>query len=449
MKVSVIGAGYVGLVTSVCLAEKGHQVTCVDVDETKITKISQGVPPIYEQGLPALLEKNIHRNLGATTDLRQAVNDSDITFIAVGTPFDGKEIDLTYVREAARQIGLVLKEKQSYHLVVVKSTVVPGTTDQVVRSTLEQTSGKKAEVDFGLGMNPEFLTEGVAVRDFMFPDRIVLGGSDQKSIDILGELYSVFEGVPKIRTNNKTAEMIKYTSNALLATMISFANEIGNLSAALGDIDVVDVMRAIHANAYFSTELPNGTRFTAPITSFLEAGCGFGGSCLPKDVKALVSHGEHAGVPMRLLDAVVQINQQQHQQIIALLKKHFASLNGVRVAILGLAFKPDTEDMRESPAIPIIKALLAEQAKIQAYDPVANREARKIFGDTIAYCDELGYVLENVAAVVLVTRWSEFNKVPALLNQLYPSPIFIDGRRMLDKHTIAHYEGVGLNEASK
>jgi UDPglucose 6-dehydrogenase len=444
MRVSVIGAGYVGLVTSVCLAEKGHQVICVDVDQAKIVKINQGIPPIHEQGLPELLERNINRNLRVTTELRQAVLSTDITIIAVGTPFDGVEIDLTHVKEASDQIGRALREKQLYHLVVVKSTVVPGTTDQVVRPILEQASGKKAGIDFGLGMNPEFLTEGVAVRDFMFPDRIVLGGIDQKSIDFLEELYRVFDGVPRIRTNNKTAEMIKYTSNALLATMISFANEIGNLSAALGDIDVVDVMRAIHVNNYLSAELADGSRFVAPITSFLEAGCGFGGSCLPKDVKALVAYGQKAGRSLPLLDAVIKINIEQPQQIISLLKKHFPSLKGIRIAILGLAFKPDTDDMRESPAIPIIKALLAEQAKIQAYDPVANPEARKIFGDQINLCSQLAQAISNMDAVVLVTRWDEFRQIPELLKHVSPQPVFVDGRRMLHKQSIARYEGIGL-----
>jgi UDPglucose 6-dehydrogenase/GDP-mannose 6-dehydrogenase len=444
MKISVVGTGYIGLVTGVCLAEKGYQVTCVDVDQAKVAQINQGIPPIHEEELPALLEKNINRNLRATTDLCRAVVETDVTFIAVGTPFDGKEIDLTFVREAARQIGLALKEKSGYHLVVVKSTVVPGTTDEVVRPTLEQASGKTAGGDFGLGMNPEFLTEGVAVRDFMFPDRIVLGGIDQKSIDLLEELYSVFEGVPNIRTNNKTAEMIKYTSNALLATMISLANEIGNLSSTLGDIDVVDVMRANHVNNYLSTELPDGTRFTAPITSFLEAGCGFGGSCLPKDVKALVSHGQQAGSPMPLLDAVIKTNEGQYKRVLALLSKHFPALKGIRIAILGLAFKPDTDDMRESPAIPIIKALLSEGARVQAYDPVANHVAKGILGDQVTLFESLAGVIQNVDAIVLVTRWDEFQKVPEMLAGVDPQPVFVDGRRMLDKQSIALYEGIGL-----
>lgn len=444
MRVSVIGAGYVGLVTGVCLAEKGHQVICVDVDQDKVAKINNGIPPIHEQGLSELLQKNINRNLRATTDLPQAVRDTEITFIAVGTPFDGSEIDLSYVKEASNQIGTALRDESTYHLIVVKSTVVPGTTDLVVRPIIEAASGKRAGPDFGLGMNPEFLTEGVAVRDFMFPDRVVLGGIDQKSLDVLENVYSVFEGVPKIRTNTKTAEMVKYTSNALLATMISFTNEIGNLSAALGDIDVVDVMRMIHVNNYLSAPLPDGGRFTAPITSFLEAGCGFGGSCLPKDVKALVAHGEKAGSPMPVLNAVIKTNEQQYLQVITLLKKHFPSLKGIRISILGLAFKPDTDDMRESPAIPIINSLLAEQAKIQAYDPVANSEARKIFGDKITLVDSLPQALSGADAVVLVTRWDEFRQVPDLLSHVNPQPVFIDGRRMLDKQSLARYEGIGL-----
>jgi UDPglucose 6-dehydrogenase/GDP-mannose 6-dehydrogenase len=294
-------------------------------------------------------------------------------------------------------------------------------------------------------MNPEFLTEGVAVRDFMFPDRLVLGGIDRRSLDLLEELYSPFEGVTRIRTNNKTAEMIKYTSNALLATMISFSNELANMCSALGDIDIVDVMRAIHINNYLSSPLPNGGgRVLAPITSFLEAGCGFGGSCLPKDVKALISHGQKVGQAMELLEAVIRINERQHQQIITLLQKHFPSLEGIWIAILGLAFKPDTDDMRESPALPIIKALLAQGAKIKAYDPVANEEARKIFGHEIMLCDNIHQAIVNVEAVVLVTRWAQFKQLPALLADLNPQPVFVDGRRILDKHRIARYEGIGL-----
>ncbi len=444
MQVSIIGTGYVGLVSGVCFAEKGHQVSCVDIDQTKVDKINQGFSPFHEPGLNELLQSNIHTRLKATTDFRQAILDTEISLIAVGTPFDGREVDLTFVKQVAQQIGEALKDKSTYHLVIVKSTVVPGTTDQVVLPILEAASGKTAGVDFGVGMNPEFLTEGEAVSDFMYPDRIVLGGIDERSIDLLDQLYIGFEGVTRLRTNNSTAEMIKYTANSLLALLISFSNEVGNLCAAIGNTDVVDVMAGVHNSRYLTTILPNGDRVVPPITSFLAAGCGFGGSCLPKDVKALMAHGDKYGTPMPLLDAVIQVNQAQPQQVMARLHKHFPSLAGVKIAILGLAFRPDTNDMRESPAIPIVRDLVAQQAQIKAFDPVANAEAQPILGtDNIEYADSLEAVLEDVQAVVLVTRWQQFKAVPDILAKLDPQPILIDGRRLLDKHSIAHYEGIG------
>ncbi len=242
MRISVIGTGYVGLVSGACFAEIGHDCTCVDIDATKIDRINRGEPPIHENGLELILKRHIGTRLRATTDLRAAVRDSEITFIAVGTPFDGHRIDLAYVREAAHQIGAALRDKNGYHVVVVKSTVVPGTTDEVVLPELERASGKRAGADFGVGMNPEFLTEGVAVDDFMRPDRIVLGGIDQRSVDAQRRVYAEFSQTPILATNNKTAEMIKYASNSVLATMISFSNEIGNVCSALGGVDVADVM---------------------------------------------------------------------------------------------------------------------------------------------------------------------------------------------------------------
>ena len=275
MKVSVAGTGYVGLVSGVCLAEKGHQVICIDIDETKVDKINSGIPPIYEEGLEELLKKNVGSTLKATTNLRQAVLDSDLSLIAVGTPFDGEEIDLKYIKIVARQIGEVLKEKDTFHTVVVKSTVVPGTTDEVVLPILEEASGKKAGVDFGVGMNPEFLKEGEAIKDFMAPDRIVFGGLEEKSIQALEELYAVFDGVDKLATNCRTAEMIKYTANSLLATMISFSNEIANLCTAVGGIDVTEVTRGVHLDKRLTPILEDGTRIVPSFTTYIEAGCGF------------------------------------------------------------------------------------------------------------------------------------------------------------------------------
>ncbi len=446
MNVSVIGTGYVGLVTSVCLAERGHRVVCVDVDQAKVEQINRGLPPIYERGLEELLRRNIGVRLEATTDIHNAIGQTELSLIAVGTPFDGRRIDLTYIKSAAEQIGTALRTKAGYHLVAVKSTVVPGTTDHVVLPLLETMSGKKAGVDFGVGMNPEFLTEGEAVEDFMHPDRIVIGGIDKVSQDLQAALYEDFPDVQIIRTNNKTAEMIKYASNALLATLISFSNELGNLCAALGGVDIVDVMTGVHSSRYFTMRLPNGDCYTPLITSFLGAGCGFGGSCLPKDVKALVAHGGQIDVPMHLLNAVLQINERQTVRVLDLVKKHFPSLHRVQVAILGLAFRPDTNDMRESPAIPIIQSLLQEGASIRAYDPVANPEAENIFSGTeIRFCGSLREAVEGAQAVVLITRWEEFKQLPDLLADATPQPVVVDGRRMLDKHAFARYEGIGLS----
>ena len=445
MIISVLGTGYVGLVSGVCLAEKGHHVICVDIDPEKVEITNRGIPIIHEAGLEELLKKNIGNRFRATTDLRQAVLESELSIIAVGTPYKENEIDLSYIKEVSRQIGLVLREKLSYHVIVVKSTVVPGTTQEVVLPALEKYSQKKAGADFGVGMNPEFLREGVAVEDFMFPDRIVLGGIDKKTLDILEKLYSVFDGVDKIQTTPKTAEMIKYTSNSLLATMISFSNEIGNLCSALGDIDVVDVMKAVHLDKRLCPFLPDGRRIVPQFTTYLEAGCGFGGSCFPKDVKALIAHGKKAGQPMSLLQSVMQINEQQPRHVVEILKKQFPTLQGVRLAVLGLAFKPGTDDLRESPAIPIVKELLAAGAVIQAFDPVARTEARKIFGDQhIIYSEDLHQALNEAEAVILLTRWDEFAGLPGLLAGRTPPPLFVDGRRMMDKRQFARYAGIGL-----
>ena len=445
MRVSIIGTGYVGLVTGACLAEKGHDVTCVDVDLARVTALNQAKSPIFEAGLDELLHRNVARSLRATSDLSNAVLNSDLTVIAVGTPFDGKAIDLTSVLEASRQIGAVLKHKSDYHVVVVKSTVVPGTTDQHVLPALEEASGKTAGPDFGLGMNPEFLSEGEAVRDFMFPDRIVLGGIDARTLETLEELYRPFPEPPRVRTNTRTAEMIKYASNALLANLISFSNEIANLSAAVGGIDVMDVMKGVCSSQYFRRQNSNGIDELPPITAFLQAGCGFGGSCLPKDVKALIAHGEKVGQPMPLLESVIHINEKQPTKVVDLLQKHWASLEGVRVVVLGVSFKPGTGDVRESPAFPIMSELLSRGAVLKVYDPVAMEEARRVFHlPDICYCDSLISALSDVDAVVIVTPWKEFHDVPALLQGRRPQPLFVDGRRAFDKQSVARYEGVGL-----
>ena len=444
MKISVIGTGYVGLVSGVCFAELGHEVVCVDIDDEKVKNINNGKPPIYEKGLPELLKKNINKTLRATSDLQTAVEQTEVSIIAVGTPFDGDEIDLQYVKSVAHEIGSVLKNKSAYHVVIVKSTVVPGTTDQIILPIIEEASGKTVGKDFGIGMNPEFLREGEAIEDFMYPDRIVLGGIDARTHEMMDAIYAPFRNVDIVKTNNKTAEMIKYTANSVLATMISFSNEIGNLCSKLGDIDVVEVMDGVHKDKRLSPIIENGTRIKPGFLSYLEAGCGFGGSCFPKDVQALVAHGKKAGSPMSLLNSVIEINRKQPEQVLSLLHKHYENIEGLKIAILGLAFKPGTDDMRESPAIPIVRNLLKNGALINAYDPVARNEAEKIFGNhQIAYFENLADTLEGVDVIILLTKWGEFKVLPDLVRNLNPQPLFIDGRRMLMKTDFQRYEGIG------
>ena len=311
MHVAVVGTGYVGLVTAVGLAELGHTVVCIDVDQGKVAALDRGDPPIFERGLEELLRRHLGVRLRATTDLAAAVRDSELTFICVGTPSreDGS-IDVSFVQLAAEQIGDALAGTTRWHAVVVKSTVVPGTTDRIVTPALERASGRRAGVELGVGVNPEFLTEGQAVDDFLRPDRIVIGG-DGQTVAALRELFAGFQGVPIVETNAPTAEMIKYASNAMLATAISFSNEIANLGAEIGGIDAVEVMKGVHLSRYLTTPLGDGTSVTAPLSSFLEAGCGYGGSCLPKDVAALAARGREVGSRLRLLEAVAEVNDRQ------------------------------------------------------------------------------------------------------------------------------------------
>jgi UDPglucose 6-dehydrogenase/GDP-mannose 6-dehydrogenase len=442
MRISIIGTGYVGLVTGVCLADRGHDVVCVDIDPTRVEMLNRADTPIFEEGLDALLRTNVGSRLKATGDLESAVLNSEITFIAVGTPFDGTTIDLTAVLEVSRQIGAALARKGTYHVVVVKSTVVPGTTEGKVIPQLEAASGKTAGADFGVGMNPEFLSEGEAVHDFMFPDRIVIGGIDERSIETIDAVYASFPDTARIKTTPSTAELIKYASNALLANLISFANEISNVGSALGGIDATDVMRGVHLSHYFRERNAAGL---PPITSFLYPGCGFGGSCLPKDVKALIAHGRSAGEAMPLLEAVIRINEGQPARIVTLLQKHWPSLQQVRVTVLGLSFKPGTGDLRESPAFPIMHELLEQGAVLKAHDPVATQDARRTFARPgVTYCDDLESALADTDAVVVVTPWKDFRRVPALLRDSKRPVVFVDARRAFDKASVLHYDGVGL-----
>jgi UDPglucose 6-dehydrogenase/GDP-mannose 6-dehydrogenase len=318
-----------------------------------------------------------------------------------------------------------------------------------VRAALEAASGRVAGRDFGLGMNPEFLTEGTAVADFSRPDRLVLGGVDDATRDRLAELYSGFAGVPVVRTNNATAEMIKYASNAALATMISFANELSRIARRLPGVDIAEVTRGVHAAQYFTTRLPDGREVRAPIASFLEAGCGFGGSCLPKDVTALAAQGESLGVAVPLLRAVLAVNAGQPDELLALVDAHRPRLAGVPVTVLGLAFKPDTDDTRESPAFPVIDRLRARGAGITAYDPVVGPATGadrlpELVG--VRFAPDLRAALAHAEVVVLVTRWPQFGALAGVLRELGRTPLVVDGRRVLEPRDFGRYAGIGRAE---
>lgn len=431
MLVSVIGTGYVGLVTGVGLAQRGHSVVCVDLNPEIVRRLNLGEVTIYEKGLEVALAKT--QEVGrfkATMNLVEALEGSELTIIAVGTPSTHGGIDLSYVREAARQIGEVLRGKLTFHTVVVKSTVLPGTTSSVVLPVLEDTSGKRLG-DFGLGVNPEFLREGRALEDFMNPDRIVVGADDFRSAEKLRELYKGWKA-DFIEVNSRTAEMIKYANNCLLATQISVANEIANLAAALGGIDGVEVMRGVHLDRRWNPLGSDGSRISPEILTYLLPGCGFGGSCLPKDVEALVAQGRQLGLPMRILDAVHKTNDEQPLQVVRFLMEGLGNLCGKRVAILGLAFKPNTDDVRQSPALTIVRELLAKGAHVAAADPVAHQNAKKVLGQSAAIHTDWRDAARDAHAVVVVTGWDEYRTMlPAELKSLMSGDVIVDTRRIL------------------
>jgi len=421
MRISVIGCGYVGLVTGLGFAELGNSVIFVDSDEFKLELINALKPPVYEPGLEELMTRNEGR-FYATGDYQEAISNSEISFICVGTPSkDDGSIDLSHVKASAEQIGKSLAKKEEYHVLVVKSTVLPGTTENVVKQIIEEMSGKRAFVDFGLATNPEFLREGNAIDDFFKPDRIVIGAEDERTKKILYELYKQFN-CPKLITDIKTAEMIKYASNAFLATKISFANEIGNICKKLG-IDVYEVFKGVGLDHRINP-------------AFFRAGIGFGGSCFPKDVRALIAKAEELGEEPKILKAVIEVNERQPLRMIELLKKHVQSLRGKKIGVLGLAFKPDTDDVRESRAIPIIEKLIEEGARVLAYDPKAAENFRRLFPD-IEYASSAEELIAESEAVLIVTEWKDFENLD------YRGKIVIDGRRIEKAMKEAKiYEGV-------
>jgi UDPglucose 6-dehydrogenase len=431
MHIAVIGTGYVGLVTGACFAEFGVDVICVDVNEQKIAQLNKGVMPIYEPGLEQLVAKNTQAGrLKFTTDVAHAIQQSLVIFLAVGTPprADGSP-DLTFVESAAASVADHMTE---YKVVVTKSTVPIGTGEHI-REIIN--ARKKTKANFGVVSNPEFLREGAAINDFMRPDRVVIGSRDEESIAIMKDLYRPLYLIeaPFVITSLEAAELTKYAANAFLATKVSFINEIANLCDKIG-CDVHDVARAIGMDKRIGSK-------------FLHPGPGFGGSCFPKDTKALASVARHYDSSSRIVDAVIEVNEKQGEHMMVKIRKLVGTLKGKTIAVLGLAFKPETDDMREAPAVSIIKNLIEDGATIRAYDPVAKLEAMKILPD-IVYADDEYAAVSGADALVFVTEWNQFRALDMVrIRDLMKSPKVADLRNIYEPEDMREmgfeYVGVG------
>jgi len=414
-KITVIGVGYVGLVTGTCLAELGNKVVGVDIDEKRIKDLNKGIIPIYEQGLEELVKKNLKENtLNFTVDAAEAIKNSDIVFIAVGTPpMPDGSVNLDYVKSAAETIA---KNMNGYKVIINKSTVPIGTGDVVSKIIRSSYKGK-----FDVVSNPEFLREGTAVVDFMNPDRIVVGTDSEQAEKVLRELYSNFETENFIFTDVKTAEMIKYASNAFLATEISFINSIANLCEKLG-ADVKKVSKGMMLDGRIGEK------------AFLHAGVGYGGSCFPKDVKGLIQIAQENGIRFGILEEVENTNEAQKKSLLTKIQKLLGhDLNGKQITVWGLAFKPHTDDVREAPALVLIRQLLDRGAKVKVFDPIAQKQAEKILNDTVVYENDLVKSVEKSDCLVIVTEWPEFKEVDLKeIKDKLNCPYMVDGRNVFD-----------------
>ncbi len=417
MNLCTIGVGYVGLVAATCFAESGNEVICADIDAKKIEMLKKSQPPIFEPGLEELISRNIkEERLSFTTDITDAIRASEIIFIAVGTPSlsDGSA-DLSAVFEVARMIA---KNLNSYKIVVLKSTVPVGTGDRVEEIIAAEAAGE----EFDVVSNPEFMKEGAAVDDFMKPDRIVIGAKNERAARIMQELYGPFVRTEKpiLVMDRRSAEMTKYAANAMLATKISFINEMANICEKVG-ADINNVRRGIGFDSRIGFQ-------------FLFPGVGYGGSCFPKDVDALVRTAEEHDYQSKVLSAVQAVNQDQKQLMVRRIKEHFKGrLKGLKLAVWGLSFKPQTDDMREAPSLDIIRGLLQEGVEFQVYDPVAMSEARKILGDGVIYSESAYGALKDTSALVVVTEWPEFRRPNFVrIKELLKEPVIFDGRNLYE-----------------
>ncbi len=425
-KFSIVGCGFVGLVTASCLASKGFKVIATTIKEVEAELINKGQAPFFEEGLDEVLKSAIDQdNLFVTLDNKMAILNTDITFISVGTPMrEDDNINLSFIENVSKQIGNALAEKSEYHLVVARSTIVPGTARNIIGRNIEQLSGKKMGVDFGLAMQPEFLRECVSVYDTFHPNRIIIGELDQKSGDILINAWKQFydEPYPPIeRMNIESAEMVKYANNCFLSTKISFANEFARFAELIPNVDVVQVMKGIGLDDRINPK-------------FLGAGVGFGGSCFHKDVSAIKRWARDKGFQSKVLEAVLELNNDQAIHMVDIAEELLGVLKGKKITILGLSFKPGTDDMREAPSLRIIKELQKRGvSSIVAYDPRAEGAARKILENTISYAKTSEEALRDSECALLVTEWEEFKKFkPQDFQKLMKSPNLVDGRRIYD-----------------
>ena len=422
MNVTVIGTGYVGLVTGACLADAGNTVFCLDVDKGKIARLNEGQIPIFEPGLEPVVKRNREAGrLRFSTDVAASVAHGELQLIAVGTPpgEDGSA-DLQHVLDAARAIG---RHMQGYKVVVTKSTVPVGTADKVKQAIIQELKKRGTGSDFTVVANPEFLKEGAAVEDFMRPDRIIIGSDDTRAVALLRQLYAPFQRNRErvIVMGVRSAELTKYAANSMLATRISFMNEVANLAEAIG-ADIEEVRRGIGSDPRIGYQ-------------FLYAGAGFGGSCFPKDVKALQRSAGEAGHPLKLLAAVEAVNEAQKHVLAGKIRRHFGSLSGKTIALWGLAFKANTDDMREAPSLSLIDDLTREGASVQAYDPAAGHEARKLFekNGNVKIVDSAIDALEAADALAIVTEWQEFRSPDfAAIREKLKTPAIFDGRNLYD-----------------
>lgn len=441
IKISVLGMGYVGLASGMGYAKHGFKTIVTATTLSKVENLNKGIPPFYEPDLEGLVKTEVERGmLSATLDNVEAVKNSNVTFICVGTPSlpDGSA-DLSAVKEVSKQIGMALREKDGYHVVATKSTVVPGTTEELVLPLVEEHSGKKAGVDFGLVMNPEFLRQGQAVHDSLNPDRIVIGEHDKRAGEVIHQIYKDYvndqgQSVPILHVEIKAAELIKYAANSLLATKITFANEFSRICERF-NIDVYEVMKGVGLDFRINP-------------MFLNAGCGFGGSCFPKDVNAIVALAKQIDVETPLMDAVLYTNDMQPMHFVDMIKETVGDLDGKVVAFLGLSFKPDTDDTRATRALPIIKKLYEEGATVKAYDPKAYYKFKPLTDLPIGYMDTLEEALDGADFAVVQSDWKEIKDIdPETLKKYLKQPIVIDGRRSFDPEKLKAagitYKGVG------